>query len=113
MASSEASSSKQTAKQASSRKAREAEVERRFMSLITPEIQETLRVSLNAYRSFAKILKDSYWSREVRERVQTMEAIVYKNLTLQEEMYPKGQDVTQKKKQVLRNQEEIKQLEEQ
>ncbi|KAF9535900.1 hypothetical protein BGW38_010393, partial [Lunasporangiospora selenospora] len=70
-----------------SRKACEAEVEQRFISLLTPEAQEAARASSNIYDYFAKILKDDHRESKLGERVQNIEAILIHNTKLQEEIH--------------------------
>ncbi|KAG9069807.1 hypothetical protein KI688_009132 [Linnemannia hyalina] len=74
-----------------SRKARESEVEQRFISLLAPEVQEIVRASSDIYQSFAKAIKydNGGLSRaELRQELgghfQKLEAMVVKNLELQE-----------------------------
>ncbi|KAG0364696.1 hypothetical protein BGX24_004487, partial [Mortierella sp. AD032] len=40
------------------KKARESEVEQRFISLLAPEVQETVQASPDIYQAFAKAIKD-------------------------------------------------------
>ncbi|KAG0284302.1 hypothetical protein BGZ96_011313 [Linnemannia gamsii] len=89
-----------------SRKARESEVDRRFISLLAPEVQETVRTSSEIYQAYAKAIKDGHrelsradLSQELSGNFQKLEDMMVKNSELQEAAYAK--------------QEEIKQLQEQ
>ncbi|KAF9282834.1 hypothetical protein BGZ88_010813 [Linnemannia elongata] len=96
-----------------SRKARESEVEQRFISLLTPEVQETARASSDIYQAFAKAIKggdgEELSEAELRQdrRFQKLEDMMGKNIAagsvLQEE-------AKQLQEQVLNDQEEMKQL---
>ncbi|KAF9581652.1 hypothetical protein BGW38_001252, partial [Lunasporangiospora selenospora] len=96
-----------------SRKAREAEIEQRFISPLAPEIQEILRASPNIYHSFAMFLKDGQREQELNRRFQKFEDILVKNSKLQEEMYAKQEEVNRLQKEMSANLEVMKQLEEQ
>ncbi|KAG0058131.1 hypothetical protein BGZ89_001533, partial [Linnemannia elongata] len=106
-----------------SRKARESEVEQRFISLLTPEVQETVRTSSDIYQAFAKAIKggdgEELSEAELRQdrRFQKLEAMMGKNIELQEALYAKQEEARQLQEeakklqeQVLNNQEEMKQL---
>ncbi|KAG9067448.1 hypothetical protein KI688_012231 [Linnemannia hyalina] len=100
-----------------SRKARKSEVEQRFISLLDPELQQTIRASSDIYQAFAKAIKhgNGELSRaELRQELgghfQKLEAMVVKNSELQEAMLAKQEEVKQLQEQVLSNQEEMKQL---
>ncbi|KAG0196159.1 hypothetical protein BGX33_001991, partial [Mortierella sp. NVP41] len=93
-----------------SRKARESEVEQRFISLLAPEVQETVRASSDIYQAFAKAIKNGHGElsrAELRQELsgpfQELRSMVAKNSKLQEE-------VKHLQEQVLSNQEEMKQL---
>ncbi|KAK3848092.1 MAG: hypothetical protein J3R72DRAFT_518798 [Linnemannia gamsii] len=99
------------------RKARESEVEQRFISLLAPEVQEKVQASPDIYQAFAKAIKDGHrgLSRaELRQELngpfQKLEAMVGKNLELQEAMNAKQEEVRQLQEQVLNNQAEMMQL---
>ncbi|KAG0041772.1 hypothetical protein BGZ89_007242, partial [Linnemannia elongata] len=100
-----------------SRKARESEVEQRFISLLAPEIQETVRASSDIYQAFAKAIKDGHGGisrselrQELSGHFQELKAMVVKNSELQEAMLAKQEEVKQLQEQALNNQEEMKQL---
>ncbi|KAG0367408.1 hypothetical protein BGX24_003233, partial [Mortierella sp. AD032] len=99
------------------RKARESEVEQRFISLLAPEVQETVQASPDIYQAFAKAIKDGHGGlsrAELRQELsgpfQKLEAMVSKNLELQEAMNAKQDEVKQLQEQVLNNQTEMMQL---
>ncbi|KAF9106554.1 hypothetical protein BGX30_008815, partial [Mortierella sp. GBA39] len=100
-----------------SRKARESEVEQRFISLLAPDVQETVRASSDIYQAFAKAIKygngelsRAELKQELGGHFQKLEAMVVKNLELQEAMLAKQEEVKQLQEQALSNQEEMKQL---
>ncbi|KAF9536079.1 hypothetical protein BGW38_010320, partial [Lunasporangiospora selenospora] len=104
--SSKASSFKQIAIQVS-RKAREAEVEQRFISLLTPEIQEAARASSNIYDSFAKILNGDYIEKqELNKHLQRVEAILLHNTKLQDEIQAAQKEMYANQKEMYAKQEE-------
>ncbi|KAF9568331.1 hypothetical protein EC968_002984 [Mortierella alpina] len=108
-----------------SRKAHESEVEQRFISLLPPEVQETVRSSSDIYQAFSKAISDGdgEMSRaELRQdrRFQKLEAMVTKNTELQEALFAKQEEArrlqeeaNRLQEQVLRNQEEMKQMQQQ
>ncbi|KAF9536772.1 hypothetical protein EC957_009735, partial [Mortierella hygrophila] len=108
-----------------SRKARESEVEQRFISLLAPKLQGTVRTSSDIYQAFSKAIKhgngelsqarlSGLLKKELGEHFQKQEAmIMVKNSELQEAMFAKQEEVKQLQEQVLSNQEEMKQLQEQ
>ncbi|KAG9067324.1 hypothetical protein KI688_012107 [Linnemannia hyalina] len=119
-AASKASLFQQTVTRAS-RKARESEVEQRFISLLAPEVHETVRASSDIYQAFAKAIKYSngelsraelsgLLKQELGGHFQKLEAMVVKNSELQEAMLAKQEEVKQLQEQVLSNQDEMKQL---
>ncbi|KAF9308110.1 hypothetical protein BGZ91_007961, partial [Linnemannia elongata] len=100
-----------------SRKARESEVEQRFISLLAPEVQETVRASSDIYQAFAKAIKDGNGEisrtelrQELSGHFQELKAMVDKNSELQEAMVAKQEEMKQLQEQTLNNQEEMKQL---
>ncbi|KAF9908748.1 hypothetical protein EC991_009558 [Linnemannia zychae] len=119
-----------------SRKARESEIEQRFISLLEPELQEKVRTSSDIYQAFAKAIKDGEGElsrAELRQdrRFQKLEGMVARNTDLQEAlyakqvearklqeeakqlqeaMYSKQQEAIQLQEQVLNNQKEMKQM---
>ncbi|KAF8933054.1 hypothetical protein BGZ47_011060 [Haplosporangium gracile] len=100
-----------------SRKARESEVEQRFISLLAPEFQETVRASSDIYQAFAKAIKDGHeeisrvdLSKELSGHFQELKAMVVKNSELQEAMNAKQEEMERLQKEVLDNQTEMKQL---
>ncbi|KAH7054780.1 hypothetical protein BKA57DRAFT_434420 [Linnemannia elongata] len=100
-----------------SRKARESEVEQRFISLLAPEVQETVRASSDIYQAFAKAIKDGHGElsrselrQELSGHFSKLEAMVVKNSELQEAMLAKQEEVKQLQEQALNNQNEMKQL---
>ncbi|KAF9551518.1 hypothetical protein EC957_008187 [Mortierella hygrophila] len=93
-----------------SRKARESEIEQRLISLLTPEVQETVRASSNIYQEFAKAIKHgneglsrAEFKQDLGEHFQKMEAIMVKNSELEEAK-------KQLQEQIFSNHEEMKQL---
>ncbi|OAQ25001.1 RNI-like protein [Linnemannia elongata AG-77] len=106
-------------------KARESEVEQRFISLLAPEVQKTVRASSDIYQAFAKAIKggDGELSEaELKQdrRFQKLEAMVGKNIELQEALYAKQEEARQLQEEARQlqeamcvKQEEAKQLQEQ
>ncbi|KAG0270288.1 hypothetical protein BGZ95_001758, partial [Linnemannia exigua] len=99
------------------RKARESEIEQRFISLLAPEVQEAVQASPDIYQAFAKAIKDGHGGlsrAELRQELsgpfQKLEEMVGKNLELQEAMNAKQEEVKQLQEQVLNNQKEMKHL---
>ncbi|KAG9060730.1 hypothetical protein KI688_008941 [Linnemannia hyalina] len=93
-----------------SRETRESEIVERFISLLAPEVRETVRASPNIYQAFAEAIKDGHgkfdpaeFMQELSGHFQELKDLVVKNSDLQEE-------VRQLQEQVLSNQKEIKQL---
>ncbi|KAF9293016.1 hypothetical protein BGZ88_005894 [Linnemannia elongata] len=100
-----------------SRKARESEVEQRFISLLAPEVQETVRASSDIYQAFAKAIKDGHGElsrselrQELSGHFNKLEAMVVKTSELQEAMLAKQEEVKQLQEHALNNQNEMKQL---
>ncbi|KAG9069785.1 hypothetical protein KI688_009110 [Linnemannia hyalina] len=103
-----------------SRKARESEVEQRFISLLDPELQRTVRDSPDIYQAFAKAIKygngglsRAELKQEMGGHFQKLEAMMDMNLKFQEAMLAKQDEVKQLQDHVIRNQEEMRQLQEQ
>ncbi|KAF9536342.1 hypothetical protein EC957_011320, partial [Mortierella hygrophila] len=104
-----------------SRKARESEVEQRFISLLAPELQGKVQASSDIYQAFAKAIKygngelsRSEHSQDLDGHYQKMEAMMMaKNSKLEEALFAKLDEVKQLNKQIAGNQEEMKQLQEQ
>ncbi|KAG0272308.1 hypothetical protein BGZ95_011949, partial [Linnemannia exigua] len=108
-----------------SRKARESEIEQRFISLLTLEAQETVRASPDIYQAFAKAIKYGDGERigaELRQdrRFQKLEDMMAKNTELQEALYAKQEEAMHlqeamyaKQEALYAKQEEAKQLQEQ
>ncbi|KAG0052144.1 hypothetical protein BGZ90_006575, partial [Linnemannia elongata] len=99
-----------------SRKARESEVEQRFISLLAPEVQETVRASSNIYQAFAKVIEDGHGElsrAEFRQELSEMKAMMIKNSVLQEAMSAKQEEVKRLQEQALFGQEEMKKMQEQ
>ncbi|KAG0073047.1 hypothetical protein BGZ90_011705, partial [Linnemannia elongata] len=99
------------------REARVSEVEQRFISLLAPEVQETVRASSDIYQAFAKAIKDGHGEisrSELRQELgghfQELKAIMVKNSELHEAMLAKQEEVKQLQEQALNNQNEMKQL---
>ncbi|OAQ25018.1 hypothetical protein K457DRAFT_23596, partial [Linnemannia elongata AG-77] len=100
-----------------SRKARESEVEQRFISLLAPQVQETVRASSDIYQAFSRAIKNGQGElsraelrQELSGHFQELKAMVVKNSELQEAMLAKQEEVKQLQEQALNNQEEMKQL---
>ncbi|KAG9061903.1 hypothetical protein KI688_007054 [Linnemannia hyalina] len=100
-----------------SRKARQFAIEQRFISLLAPEVQETVRASSDICQAFAKAIKDGHgelsraeFKQELSGHFQELKDLVAKNSDLQEAMYAKQEEVKQLQEQVLSNQKEMKQL---
>ncbi|KAG9069746.1 hypothetical protein KI688_009071 [Linnemannia hyalina] len=92
----------------------------RFISLLAPEVQGTVRASSDIYQAFSKAIKygnGEVSRRELRQELgghfQKLEVMVVKNFDLQEAMLAKQEEVKQLQEQVLSNQEEMNQLQEQ
>ncbi|KAF9117739.1 hypothetical protein BGW39_001849, partial [Mortierella sp. 14UC] len=101
-----------------SRKARKSEVEQRFISLLAPEVQETVRASSDIYQAFAKAINDGdrkLSGAELRQdrRFKKLEAMVGRNLELQEALYAKQEETKQLQEAMYAKQEEAKELQEQ
>ncbi|KAF9084541.1 hypothetical protein BGX29_002503 [Mortierella sp. GBA35] len=101
-----------------SRKARKSEVEQRFISLLAPEVQETVRASSDIYQAFAKAINDGdreLSGAELRQdrRFKKLEAMVGRNLELQEALYAKQEEAKQLQEAMYAKQEEAKKLQEQ
>ncbi|KAG0255867.1 hypothetical protein BGZ95_005656, partial [Linnemannia exigua] len=97
-----------------SRKARESEIEQRFISVLAPEVQETVRASSDIYQAFAKAIKNddgdlshSGLRQELSGDFQELKDMVAKNSDLQEEMCAKQEEVARLQKQALERQDEM------
>ncbi|KAG0009535.1 hypothetical protein BGZ81_003334, partial [Podila clonocystis] len=100
-----------------SRKARESEIEQRFISLLAPDVQETVRASSDICQAFAEAIKDGHgelsraeFRKELSGHFQELKDLVAKNSDLQEAMCAKQEELKQLQEQVLSNQKEMKQL---
>ncbi|KAF9584985.1 hypothetical protein BGW38_004393, partial [Lunasporangiospora selenospora] len=93
-----------------SRKEREAEVEQRFISLLTPEVQEAVRASSNIYDYFAKILNGDYEKQELNKHLQSFKAILIHNTKLQDEIHANQKEMYANQKEMYAKQEEVNQL---
>ncbi|CAO3568642.1 unnamed protein product [Mortierella alpina] len=94
-----------------SRKARESEIEQRFISLLAPKVQETVRASSEIYQAFGRALKhgDGEFSRaELRQEMnfQELKTMMAKNMSLNE-------DIKKLQVQALDNDREMRRLQEQ
>ncbi|KAF9945109.1 hypothetical protein BGZ72_001648, partial [Mortierella alpina] len=76
-----------------SRKAREFEIEQRFISLLAPEVQETVRASSDIYQAFFKAIKNgggelsqAEFRQEVTGSFQELKIMMAKNTALHEAM---------------------------
>ncbi|KFH63131.1 hypothetical protein MVEG_11168 [Podila verticillata NRRL 6337] len=74
--------------------ARESEIEQQFISLLAPEVQETVRASSDIYQTFAKVIKDGHGElsraelrQELSGHFQELKVMLSKNSELQEAMY--------------------------
>ncbi|KAF9949923.1 hypothetical protein BGZ72_008326 [Mortierella alpina] len=108
-----------------SRKVRESEVEQRFISLLAPEIQETVRASSDIYQAFGKAISHGHGDLSRVELsaelngpfFQKMEAMfTAKNRELQDAMNAKHEElqaiVTNNEAVIIAKQDEIKRLQE-
>ncbi|KAG0283453.1 hypothetical protein BGZ96_012183, partial [Linnemannia gamsii] len=103
-----------------SRKARDSEVEQRFISLLAPEVQKTVRASSDIYQAFTKVIKDGNGGlsradlrQELGAPFQKLEAIlVAKNTELQEEMSAMRKEMNAKQEDMNAKQEEMMKLQE-
>ncbi|KAF9943990.1 hypothetical protein BGZ70_005175, partial [Mortierella alpina] len=115
-----------------SRKARESEIEQRFISLLEPEVQETVRASSDVYQAFTQAMRGrneglsrADLKQELSGPFQKLEAVMLaKNTELQEEMYAMRKEMNAKQgemiklqeasdakqEEIIRLQEEMKQL---
>ncbi|KAF9276272.1 hypothetical protein BGZ68_010137 [Mortierella alpina] len=109
-----------------SRRARESEVEQRFISLLAPEAQETVRASPDVYQAFGKAINHVHCENSRGELsaelngpfLQKMEALLAaKNTELHEAMNAKHEElqaiIANNEAVMIAKQEEIKQLQEQ
>ncbi|KAF9944994.1 hypothetical protein BGZ72_001783, partial [Mortierella alpina] len=103
-----------------SRKAKKNEIEQRFISLLAPEVQETVRASSNIYEAYAKAIKDGHGelsrvelSQVLSGHFRELKTMLTKNTDLQEAMNARQEEVKQLQTQVLDNQNGMKQLQEQ
>ncbi|KAG0357402.1 hypothetical protein BGX24_006227, partial [Mortierella sp. AD032] len=95
------------------RKARESEVEQRFISVLAPEVRKAVQASPDIYQAFAKAIKDGHEGLSRAEPFQKLEAMVGKNLELQEAMNAKQEAMNAKQEAMNAKHEEVKQLQEQ
>ncbi|CAO3568633.1 unnamed protein product [Mortierella alpina] len=86
-----------------SRKARESEIEQRFISLLAPEVQETVRASSDIYQAFTKAIKngdgelsEAEFRLEVSGNFQELKTLVRKNIALNEAMNVKQEELNAK-----------------
>ncbi|KAF9568332.1 hypothetical protein EC968_002985 [Mortierella alpina] len=98
-----------------SRKAYECEVEKRFISLLPPEAQETVRSSSDIYQAFSKAISEG--DRELSEaefrqdrRFQKLEAMMTKNAELQEALLTKHEEARRLQEALFAKQEDASQL---
>ncbi|KAF9944882.1 hypothetical protein BGZ72_001879, partial [Mortierella alpina] len=101
-----------------SRKARESEIEQRFISLLAPEVQEDVRASSDIYQAFTKAIKDGNGGlsrADLRQELSgPFQMIAAKNTELLEEISAMRKEVNSKQevanqlqKQVLDSQKEM------
>ncbi|KAF9962260.1 hypothetical protein BGZ72_008395 [Mortierella alpina] len=116
------------------RKAHESEIEQRFISLLPPEVQRTVRASSDIYEAFSKAIHEGAGGGELTgaelrqdRRFQKLEGMIAKNAELQEAlyakqeearrlqeaMYVKQEEANRLQEQVIHNQEEMKQMQQQ
>ncbi|KAG0308426.1 hypothetical protein BGZ97_013378, partial [Linnemannia gamsii] len=110
-----------------SRKAQESEIEQRFISLLAPEVEGTVRASSDICQAFIKAIKDGNGGlsradlrQELDEPFKKLEAMmVAKNTELQEEMSAMRKEIDAKQEEMIKlqevsdaKQEEIIQLQE-
>ncbi|KAF9932720.1 hypothetical protein BGZ67_004596 [Mortierella alpina] len=103
------------------KKAQTFDIEQRFMSILTPDVQETARASPNICETFAQAIKDRQEADspvELSQQLHLLQSSLDKNAELtaqelsakQEELSAKQEEAIRLEKKVLDNQEERKQL---
>ncbi|KAF9962085.1 hypothetical protein BGZ72_010691 [Mortierella alpina] len=103
-----------------SRKARESEIEQRFISLLAPEVQETVRASPDIYQAFTQAIKNGNGGlsradlkQELSGPFQRLEAImVAMNTELQEELSSMRKEMNTKQDELRTKQEDMIKLQE-
>ncbi|KAF9565977.1 hypothetical protein EC968_003976 [Mortierella alpina] len=96
-----------------SRKARESEIEQRFISHLVPEVQETVRASSDIYQAFINAIKDGNGGlsradlrQELEGPFQKLEAMMAaRNTELQEEMSVMRKEMNAKQEEMIKLQE--------